>query len=640
MSDKASAINGLATGALNELIGDLGKSTSAEKLIVVGHSEIFGALHYADASAVYFYDPESLEKTIHNHEESERTIVVWFLSDAIDNFFVTPKSIWKLYQNGALILTISPQKYYINNTFLRASAQSDFEAQLTLEATLSGVLCPMWADVPTIFTALHSRAINEARKAAGETALLKRPLAILAAFNEKDVIGEAVLDLIEQGCDVAILDNWSDDGSYEIVQTLKDKHPERIIIHERFPDKPAERVAWVDILAKKEELANNYPGRWILHTDADEFRRSPFADKTLAEGLFIAQKFGANRVNFTVLNFRPVQDGPPPEGEFRESYRYFELPDHGSYFAQNKAWIQTKERVDLTSTGGHVAEFHGANDFPLRFWLKHLPIRSQIHASRKISAERARRWSEKELQKGWHSHYNDAEAKSHVWTADSLDYQRAESFQKDFGFIIATSLAAFFSPFWNGRKSTMRQWGDHEQLLNATAEINCLKNGYSNQEVEVKRLVSRVDTLGRWIHSLDPNVPNSVNDPYSREVQFNSLREDLNTMIRSLVIKRMSWRRFYMGRQRAAVSVVRDVFFSNNWYINRYADVAISGIDAAEHYLRYGADEGRDPCSFFSSLQYLIENPDVAAAKINPLTHFVLFGANEGRNGVHRLFLG
>ena len=71
--------------------------------------------------------------------------------------------------------------------------------------------------------------------------------------------------------------------------------------------------------------------------------------------------------------------------------------------------------------------------------------------------------------------------------------------------------------------------------------------------------------------------------------------------------------------------------FDRNWYLNEYKDVANSGIDPVFHYLRYGADERRDPGPWFSTSWYLDEYNDVQDAGINPLVHYLLYGQQEGR---------
>jgi len=71
--------------------------------------------------------------------------------------------------------------------------------------------------------------------------------------------------------------------------------------------------------------------------------------------------------------------------------------------------------------------------------------------------------------------------------------------------------------------------------------------------------------------------------------------------------------------------------FDVAWYLASNPDVAAAGIDPAEHYLRHGAYEGRDPSPRFASRHYLDTYPDVAAVGMNPLVHYLRHGRAEGR---------
>src|SRR5690606_9702095 len=72
--------------------------------------------------------------------------------------------------------------------------------------------------------------------------------------------------------------------------------------------------------------------------------------------------------------------------------------------------------------------------------------------------------------------------------------------------------------------------------------------------------------------------------------------------------------------------------FDRDYYLQTYPDVAESGMDPVQHYVRHGAAEGRDPCVLFDTRFYIDSNPDVAASGMNPLCHFCEFGWKEGRN--------
>ncbi len=71
--------------------------------------------------------------------------------------------------------------------------------------------------------------------------------------------------------------------------------------------------------------------------------------------------------------------------------------------------------------------------------------------------------------------------------------------------------------------------------------------------------------------------------------------------------------------------------FDADWYLETYADVQKDSIDPAEHYLLYGANEGRKPSPYFDGKWYLQANPDVASENTNPLIHYIKFGRDEKR---------
>jgi hypothetical protein len=83
--------------------------------------------------------------------------------------------------------------------------------------------------------------------------------------------------------------------------------------------------------------------------------------------------------------------------------------------------------------------------------------------------------------------------------------------------------------------------------------------------------------------------------------------------------------------QRQRTIIRRSGFFDPDWYLRSNLDVAESAEDPLDHYLQFGAKEGRTPSLYFDSKLYLLENPDVAQGGINPLLHYLQYGAAEGR---------
>lgn len=85
--------------------------------------------------------------------------------------------------------------------------------------------------------------------------------------------------------------------------------------------------------------------------------------------------------------------------------------------------------------------------------------------------------------------------------------------------------------------------------------------------------------------------------------------------------------------ENSAVELIRTSgVFDESFYREHYPDVAATGADPIDHYLRYGAAEGRNPSAFFDTRYYLENNQDVVDSGENPLLHFCRFGWKELRN--------
>jgi hypothetical protein len=231
-----------------------------------------------------------------------------------------------------------------------------------------------------------------------------RPLAVVTSYNEIDIVAETVIKLLDDHINVIVQDNWSVDGTFERLLALAAERSGLIV--ERFPNEGP--VSYFDLRThcrNKEEIAAKYPGRWILHHDCDEIRCSPWSSISLRGGLFIADQMGFNAIDFTVCEFRPVDLTHMPGMNVEQHMLHFEFSREPSHFTEVKAWRQGGERIDLSSTAGHEAQFANRKIFPYKFILKHYPLRTPEQARRKIFVERRPRYSPEERQFGWHHHY-------------------------------------------------------------------------------------------------------------------------------------------------------------------------------------------------------------------------------------------
>jgi hypothetical protein len=231
-----------------------------------------------------------------------------------------------------------------------------------------------------------------------------RVLAVMAAFNERDIIVPVVRGLLDQGIEVHVLDNWSDDGTGELLRRC---FPSPLLTVERFPARPDGTFALERLLAREEEVAAASGADWAIHHDADEIRRAPWPSVDLRTALRTVQLRGFNAVDHTVVDFRPVDDGFAEGNDPATYFTWCEFGRRPAHFTQIKAW-RNQGRVRLTESAGHEAAFEGRRVFPYKFLLRHYPTRSQHQAERKIFAERLGRFSPIERARGWHGQYDVA----------------------------------------------------------------------------------------------------------------------------------------------------------------------------------------------------------------------------------------
>jgi hypothetical protein len=218
---------------------------------------------------------------------------------------------------------------------------------------------------------------------------------------------------MSQGIEVYAIDNWSTDGTWELLHSVR----AQLRGIERFPKAvPPTYYHWSHLLARIEKLAADSPETWCMRCDPDEIRRSPRAGETLLEGLRRVDSEGYTGVDFDVFTFRPVDDSYVMDPE--RHFRYYEQDATEAGLPHISAW-KNLGPVDLALSGGHMAIFPEsikrtsptalqveANVSPEKFILKHYPIRTVRQAEAKL-ADRFARWDPVERKAGWHQQYDE-----------------------------------------------------------------------------------------------------------------------------------------------------------------------------------------------------------------------------------------
>ena len=250
----------------------------------------------------------------------------------------------------------------------------------------------------------------------------------MVAYNEADVLDATLRGMVEQGCEVYVIDHGSTDGTGEIARSWLGRGVagvERFPEDSGFPARNAETMVWADLLRRREQLVRELDADWYILSDADEFREAPWPGLTLAEGLARAETLGYNAVNFRVLNFRPTGPGFEPGDDPRERLTLYEPADDCDV-AQIKAFKRPEgalDTLDILTYCGHDVRFDGRRVCPIPFILRHYPIRSPEHGRRKVLTERLPRFAPEERRAGWHVQYDELveDGTSFTWDAAELE---------------------------------------------------------------------------------------------------------------------------------------------------------------------------------------------------------------------------
>ena len=163
-----------------------------------------------------------------------------------------------------------------------------------------------------------------------------RVVAIIAAYNEADIIAQVVENTIAEGVDVYVIDNSSTDGTAAAVRPYLGRG---LIGLETFPSHGADssRFSWELLLRRKEELSRSLAGDWFIHQDADEFRESPWKGINLRDAIAQVDAAGFNAIDFQVLEFRLTAETTAANGNVCEALRFYQ-PGRPFDRVQIKCW--------------------------------------------------------------------------------------------------------------------------------------------------------------------------------------------------------------------------------------------------------------------------------------------------------------
>lgn len=250
----------------------------------------------------------------------------------------------------------------------------------------------------------------------GLSTSLPSVLAMVPCFNEKDIIVHTVEALLNQGFSTYIVDDWSTDGSWELLnETYRRNSNVRLV---RSPFGPGSQYQWQKLLNFMDQIAARSDFDWILRVDADERVESSIDGKTLRQVMQLADQNSFDVIDFTLLDFRYTGEVAPSLTGWPDYWEFARRP--GARHLE-RVWRNRGDLVGLDAFGGHRLAV-AKRIFPFNMVLKHYPLRGPEHARKKVFQERLPRTSDERADLGWHTQYQNFRINdSFIW-----DHRRLE----------------------------------------------------------------------------------------------------------------------------------------------------------------------------------------------------------------------
>lgn len=185
--------------------------------------------------------------------------------------------------------------------------------------------------------------------------------------------------------------------------------------------------------------------------------------------------------------------------------------------------------------------------------------------------------------------------------------------------------------------------GRVKELHETITELNSRLAQKSSDEAKVQKKLERYFVKYKASEQELVKLKTHIQVQRAQQLLTSARTESQSTSESSGLLSRLKrfFKRFLKGKRsqstrpefsaQHAQMIRQSEFFDAEYYLSVNQDVAENGMDPAEHYLKFGAFEGRNPSQYFNSTWYLNNYPDVSQAGVNPLLHYITYGQSEGR---------
>ena len=198
---------------------------------------------------------------------------------------------------------------------------------------------------------------------------------IISVRNDAQYLKQLLPRLADQGIDIIVLDNESDDDTADVIRETPVLFSLTYPYHGHFSLRQQLRA--------KQAVIETLDHDWVIHQDADEILEHSDPSRSLRDAITEADSQECNVVNFGEFCFLPEPDADYTGRDYvREMTRYYYFEPQPQRL--NRAW---KRGANLDNIEGFGHKCHGASIriAPEDHVLRHYIVLSQEHAVRKYS---------------------------------------------------------------------------------------------------------------------------------------------------------------------------------------------------------------------------------------------------------------
>lgn len=204
-----------------------------------------------------------------------------------------------------------------------------------------------------------------------------RLLGVLLCYNDGDLVEEAVQYLRDQGHELVVWDHGSDDGTTSVLRSLRTELVE-------LTEVPRSYDFYRLYPAMSKHLLTNYVDRydWISWPDQDEFLEGP--DRTRSYGEWLEEADGSpyDWIRFDNYNYWWTKADDGTIERATERVRHYAL--FGNCAPRVRAW-----RASATNERRFNHNPALGVEYPVRWRLRHYPMRTEEQMWRRINVDRA-----------------------------------------------------------------------------------------------------------------------------------------------------------------------------------------------------------------------------------------------------------